>query len=91
MRREIVLNNINPQIRTVCFDKPSDPYILAHRDAQELSDGTLASYYLQWRGRVNSGNFPETAEEFEEFLSWLEEERGFIYLAVVDEMYQFAG
>ena len=86
--KQITLDNRRAHVRTVAFrERTGDPYVLAHEVAAELEDGRLAELYSQWvavaETRLN------TAEEFEEFLDWLETDCGFLSLAVKDEMYCF--
>lgn len=81
------IRNGSGGVRTVCFNENhTDPYVMLHDSAEELNDARLDELYAQWR----AGNEkPEENEQFENFLSWLESDKGFIYLPVVDAMKMF--
>ncbi|HLM61928.1 MAG TPA: hypothetical protein VK308_14075 [Pyrinomonadaceae bacterium] len=83
-----------PCVRTICFgDNQADPYVLFHPSPGEFDDEKLEAFYGEWFAAEKAGNTdfnaPETAEEFEEFLHFLEREKGFVYLVVADATYQF--
>lgn len=86
--KTITLDNIHAKVRCISFDgKSSDPYVMAHPDGDELSDGRLEELFDEW---LKAGNTePDDSEKFEEFLHYLEDEKGFIYLPVRDEIYEF--
>jgi len=74
-------------IRTICFnDNRTDPYVMMHNSAEELIDGRLDELYTQWQA---TNELPEENEQFENFLSWLESDKGYVYLPVVDAMKLF--
>lgn len=86
---EINLVKIHPRknrVRTVSFRNHADPYVLFHPQSEELSDDRLEANYAEWNRTTAA---PEGAEEFEEFLTWLETEKGYASLLVADSMYFF--
>lgn len=74
-------------IRTISFNHhSSDPYVMYHESAEELSDARLDALYGEWR---SSHDEPEENEDFENFLDWLTEKNGFVYLPVAEAMKNF--
>jgi len=86
---KINLVKIHPRknrVRTVSFRNRTDPYVLFHREPGELADDRLEANYAEWLATTKE---PSDAEEFEEFLTWLETEKGYSSLLVQDSMYFF--
>jgi hypothetical protein len=87
--KTITLNNQEHNVRTVAFgDAHHDPYVLAHRRTEALFDEELSRLYAEW-SNISLENSPEEAEEFEQFLDWLEDNHGYLSLLVADSMYIF--
>jgi len=76
-----------PQARAIVFnDRPGDPYVLVHAGA-ELHDEALVELFAGWQKDHPPADPGEgyTDEEVEEgFLTWLEEECGYVQLIVTD-------
>lgn len=89
MSKTITINNLTSRVRTISFRNSQDPYVMYHPDAEELSNGRLEELFAEWQSSRSGNDSPEETEEFEVFLTWLEDEKGFTYLAVTDEMYCF--
>ena len=78
-------------VRTLSFNGGNgDPYVLYHTGgAEKLDDATLRGEYRIWIETQTGGAYPDQAEHFEEFLEYLEEEKGYVQLAPAFEMYEF--
>jgi hypothetical protein len=87
--KKITLDNIRAKVRTVVFNASAVSYVLAHEAGDELADGRLEELYAEWKEQTNSSTDEE--EGGEQFIEWLETEKGFVALPVVDEPYEFAG
>ena len=72
--------------RTVYFNNPYDPYILQHPDENELDGSRLETLFGEW---LETTAEPDDHEEFEKFLDWLVEEKGFISLIASDSSFCF--
>jgi hypothetical protein len=80
--------NANSKARTVSFDEDfTDPYVIGHLDAQQLADECLKSRLLEFK--AESGLEITEAEDFEEFLSWLDDRYDYFQIIVTDAMIHF--
>lgn len=76
-------------VRCVSFGRTDDPYVIGHRDRDELSNGSLEEKYTIYQAMHQDPESDEYTEEFEKFLDWLAAEHQFIQYTCVDEMYLF--
>ena len=72
--------------RVLDIGQPSEPYIIAHSDPSHLTDAVLNSHFAAFRsdyGKMTS------AEDFENFLYHLRDERGYNLILTADEPLDF--
>ena len=83
-----IIKSINHRIRSISFsEKTNDPYLLGHDDTLQLSDEILRSHYLEYKSESDAPSFDD--EDFEEFLSWLEDRYDYFQVITADAMLAF--
>jgi hypothetical protein len=77
--------------RTISFNgNNSDPYIIAHDDADQLSDSQIKARHTEYLERENESPDEEDEDapvlDFEGFLNYLEEKHSYRQIIVADRM-----
>lgn len=77
--------------RTISFNGNfGDPYIIAHIDADQLSDSRIKARYAEYLERetepTDEADEDAPVMDFEGFLEWLETTHGFRQIIVADRM-----
>lgn len=64
----------------------TDPYFIGHADNEQLADEVLRKHYQEYIGETG-GMPPEAEEDFEEFLSRLEDRYEYFQIIVAEGMF----